>query len=620
MRLAAVVGTSVAALALGTLGGVAATAQPHRTAATEAPPAGELVGHASSACVDDGQSGPRVQLVVVTQEGDTSYSPALVARIREQAARTDDALAASTPSPGTARRVRWATDAQCAPTVSHRTIPTHDYFSDPGALDTALAALDLTRDDRRYAVFLPWSSLPGTEGWCSQAPVGTGTTDPGPARLVVSCYSDDGRTTPTRLAHALVHVLGAVQPDAPHATSDGHCTTAGDLMCVRDGDGAGSTGADSCVPDRPMLLDCGHDDYYSTATPAPRSYLATHWNVADSVFLTTGPSIAPNTLTGLSIDGPTSIPAGTPVTLTARVTDSVDRPGLRYSWDVANGGQCRVLGASDGPSIQVVCETGSALRMSVGVDRLDQYGLRTGYLAAVTEPAAPTIDAVLPSPASVPAGLPLELRVRSTFGPGGGTHRWRAPDGCTITPSGTQQAQARLLCAVGTAGSVRTVQVTAVQADGRTASAEAPVTLTAAPAFTRPTTTRGPWGTVALSSTLRLPGGAPVVGLPVTWWGQRKGAPPVLLARGVTTSDGTASVVTHPRGQMRVWVAGEAPGLVSDGVDARSAARATRRARPPHARPVHRARHDRAGPAHRGHPAEHHRAQPGKRTAPESGA
>ncbi len=576
MRLTAV-SLTLAGLVLGTVAGVPAIAR-----AAEPPP-GELVAHASSACVGSGEDGPRVQLVAVTVEGDPSFGDPLVARVREQAAATDDLLAASTDHPGTARRVRWATDASCMPTVLHRTIPAHDYFGDPAALDTALAGLDLSRADRRTVLVLPWSSLPGTEGRCAQAPVPADTTpgaantsntvDPGPVRLAISCWQD-GSAVPPRLAHALVHVLGAVHADAPHATGDGHCTTAGDLMCTALGDGASAGGgaADDCVLPRPFLLDCGHDDYYSTQAPPSGSYLATHWNVADSVFLTDGPSLAPNTLTGLSVEGPSRIPAGTPVTLTAHVTDSVDDPGtLRYHWDVANGGRCRVLGPDSTPSIQVTCSSGAALEMVAGVDREDQYGLRTGYLASVQDTSAPVISAVDPERgATVPAGLPLELRVDSTFALPGGTHRWQAPDGCTLDPSGGEQSTARLLCAVGTAGSVRTVQVTAVQSDGQTATAEVPVTLTAAPRFSAPTAGRGRRGTLALRSVLRLPDGSAVEELPVSWWGlrHRKGAP-VLLGRTVTGPDGTATLALRRGGLERVWVAGEAPGLVSASVEPR---------------------------------------------------
>ena len=71
-----------------------------------------------------------------------------------------------------------------------------------------------------------------------------------------------------------------------------------------------------------------------------------------------------------------------------------------------------------------------------------------------------------------------------------------------------------------------------------------------------------------------------------------------------------------------VWVAGEAPGLVSDRVAPRVESRAA--VKRPHKAAAAPGRHHRARPAHRVHKAHKahraHRAHPGKRTAPESGA
>jgi hypothetical protein len=43
-----------------------------------------------------------------------------------------------------------------------------------------------------------------------------------------------------------------------------------------------------CPATHEALLDCNHDDYYSTSPPA-NNWLATHWNTANSAFLATGP-------------------------------------------------------------------------------------------------------------------------------------------------------------------------------------------------------------------------------------------------------------------------------------------------------------------------------------------
>jgi hypothetical protein len=53
-------------------------------------------------------------------------------------------------------------------------------------------------------------------------------------------------------------------------------------MCYADGTPKSLVFACSSVYER--LLDCGHDDYFSTNPPAG-SYLATHWNTARNAFL-----------------------------------------------------------------------------------------------------------------------------------------------------------------------------------------------------------------------------------------------------------------------------------------------------------------------------------------------
>jgi hypothetical protein len=95
---------------------------------------------------------------------------------------------------------------------------------------------------------------------------------------------------PEGMLHEMTHTLGAVMADAPHATSYGHCTDGHDVMCYADG---GSAAAPYTTTACPLLTnsqagmtqtyDCGGDDYFNPS-PAPGSYLATHWNTFNSVF------------------------------------------------------------------------------------------------------------------------------------------------------------------------------------------------------------------------------------------------------------------------------------------------------------------------------------------------
>jgi hypothetical protein len=92
------------------------------------------------------------------------------------------------------------------------------------------------------------------------------------------------------MLHEMTHTLGAVLPNAPHATSYGHCTDGYDVMCYADGGYAAAPYSTTACPQltgtqagMTQTYDCGHDDYFSPA-PAAGSYLATHWNIYDSAF------------------------------------------------------------------------------------------------------------------------------------------------------------------------------------------------------------------------------------------------------------------------------------------------------------------------------------------------
>ena len=94
--------------------------------------------------------------------------------------------------------------------------------------------------------------------------------------------------------HEVSHTLGAVQMSSPNSSGAGHCNDRYDLMCYEDG-GPGSLFVDpncdgdvSAPPDpyseESQAWDCNKDDFFNVA-PAGGSYLADHWNLAQSGFL-----------------------------------------------------------------------------------------------------------------------------------------------------------------------------------------------------------------------------------------------------------------------------------------------------------------------------------------------
>jgi hypothetical protein len=97
-----------------------------------------------------------------------------------------------------------------------------------------------------------------------------------------------GTSRRTTAQHELGHNLGAVQNSAPHSTQAGHCFERYDVMCYADGGPRGQvsdlTYPTNCTSAATPAWDCDGGDYFDPA-PAAGSYLATHWNLFNSVYL-----------------------------------------------------------------------------------------------------------------------------------------------------------------------------------------------------------------------------------------------------------------------------------------------------------------------------------------------
>ena len=132
------------------------------------------------------------------------------------------------------------------------------------------------------------------------------------ARVDTNCWS----TGHSVAAHELTHTLGGVQARAPHATKNGHCYDESDLMCYDDS--SGKVMRTVCAQAQEQLLDCHHDDYFSTA-PVAGSYLAKSWNTAGSSFL----DVLPPTPDVTVRSSASAAQTGDPVTFTATSTKAV---------------------------------------------------------------------------------------------------------------------------------------------------------------------------------------------------------------------------------------------------------------------------------------------------------
>ena len=92
--------------------------------------------------------------------------------------------------------------------------------------------------------------------------------------------------------HEISHNLGAVQRSAPHRSASWHCIDEADILCYDDDGSGGFATYTACNSSTGQLYDCNRDDYFNPA-PAAGSYLATHWNLYNSVFMCPVDSCAP---------------------------------------------------------------------------------------------------------------------------------------------------------------------------------------------------------------------------------------------------------------------------------------------------------------------------------------
>lgn len=233
---------------------------------------------AQIACDADGQSGKRVQVLYAHASDKPDRYAAYLTSIQQWAVGVDSIFSASALQTGGDRHVRFVHDAACQPIVPNVVLPP-DADDTIGAMYQALQAQGFGRSDRNYLVFMDANIYCGIATMeTNDSPWSTSSLNSGPyyARIDAGCWND-----PTA-AHELMHTFGGVQASAPHSTGAGHCFDESDRMCYSDTSKIAMQYP--CESPNEFRFDCNHDDYFSTAPP-PGSYLATHWNAANSAFL-----------------------------------------------------------------------------------------------------------------------------------------------------------------------------------------------------------------------------------------------------------------------------------------------------------------------------------------------
>jgi hypothetical protein len=221
---------------------------------------------ASFTCFDDGSSGRRVQALYLWKDADRA--PADPGVLQDMLGRVSAII-----DPTDTLHVRFMHGADCRPVVTSVHL-TKTQVSTFGRTTRALADLGYDAADRKYVLFAEsgvYCGIATVVRDSSPSSANLNNSGTGYARVDRDCWAS------RIVTHELAHTLGAVQPDAPHATKYWHCTDEEDVMCYHDG--AGSQMKQRC-PDE--VFDCGNDDYFSLV---PSGYLASHWNLATSSFL-----------------------------------------------------------------------------------------------------------------------------------------------------------------------------------------------------------------------------------------------------------------------------------------------------------------------------------------------
>lgn len=229
-------------------------------------------------CRNDGTSGNRIAAYYVYAAGRPSHLDRYRTELVSYLEQADSITYLSAKATGGKRYLRLVTDRSCRPVVLPIKVPRSALASFAATMEYAQRH-GLNRTDRKYVMFvddkiicglgtLTMDSRPGPEN--------RNNTGPSWARVDRSCWS--GANT----AHEIFHMLGAVQPGAPHSDGTGHCTDEWDVMCY---DAGGKPPAVRCGLRRlDIILDCDGDDYFNVR-PKKGGWLAAHWNTANSSFL-----------------------------------------------------------------------------------------------------------------------------------------------------------------------------------------------------------------------------------------------------------------------------------------------------------------------------------------------
>lgn len=259
-------------------------------------------GTTAQLCPGDGITGKRFEMVYVERTGDSD--PTVEAALADLHHRIPMAITNMwmDVSRGTGQRPRWLCD-------NDRSIHLTEFRNAPDTLETTddvrgylLFDKDLRQSKRKYVVLLSWVPQ---EGNPTDADIGVRNWGPDYAvialptwnRELLTCYKDRVEDPAGKectgsapvVMHEMVHMLGAVNPNAPGWSPKYHTSDWREIMSVTN---EGAPIPQFCDA-KSYYLDCGRDSYWdhqstSAAIGTRREwlYLNPQYNIYLSDFLT----------------------------------------------------------------------------------------------------------------------------------------------------------------------------------------------------------------------------------------------------------------------------------------------------------------------------------------------
>lgn len=181
---------------------------------------------------------------------------------------------------GDGRQVRFLHNADCSHLVI-RAVPITGAMGDYNNVVGQLRAAGYSSTQAKFLVWVDADAGCGQGSvWADSRPTSDNYNNSGNMYALVwrGCWN-------YAEPHELMHTLGAVQTSAPYASPGYHCIDQHDVMCYNDGTRSPMIQrCDATV--NYSRFDCGKDTYFNAATPKAGSWLSTHWNTANSRFLT----------------------------------------------------------------------------------------------------------------------------------------------------------------------------------------------------------------------------------------------------------------------------------------------------------------------------------------------